>query len=136
MFTITATHKHTNTRRTNTSITNRYLKRTQKTFECFEDGTTECKRWIKSRKLHRINSPAIISYFKNGTIRYEAWYRDGELHRLNAPARIQYFENGTWSESCYKDGNYYRLGAPAIIRYFENGTIEYEEWFKDGELII
>src|SRR3990167_4684919 len=109
MFIQLSPHRQSNIRRTNTSITLRLYKQTQKVISYFVyNGQIQKEEWYKNGKYHRIGgAPAIILYYENGRIRDKSWYKNGELHRPG--------------------------GAPAVILYYENGEILDKSWFKDGK---
>lgn len=131
MFVHTPSHKQLNIRLAcNTSV--HQNRKTQKVRSLYGN---EYDMWIKNRKLHRIDGPAVIRYLENGQLHNIAWYINGKFHRIGAPACICYFENGQIRYNAwYINGKLHRHGgAPADIEYFVNGQIKYEAWYKYGE---
>ena len=50
--------------------------------------------------------------------------------------KTKYYENGNVEfEIWYKDGDLHRLDGPADIDYHENGNVKYKFWWKDGKKI-
>src|SRR3990167_2668559 len=109
MFIQLSPHRQSNIRRTNTSITLRLYKQTQKVISYFVyNGQIQKEEWFKNGKYHHSGgAPAVVSYFENGTILREAWFKNGKYHSVG--------------------------GAPAVVSYFTNGEILYKSWFKDGK---
>ena len=71
--------------------------------------------WVKNKKIHRTNGPAIHS--DSG---YEEWIHKGKRHRLGGPAliwsadnlKVDYFIDGIW---CTTQQEY--LNDPKMIQY-------------------
>ena len=83
-----------------------------------------CKSFLKNRKFHRIDGPAIIN--PDGS---EEWFNEGVRHRLDGPAFSLTMENGSLYLIWYEKGVFHRKDGPAVI--YPNGT---EVWYKYGKV--
>ena len=79
------------------------------------------KIYLKNKKRHRIDGPAVIS--GSG---YEFWYKNGILDRDDGPAFIDKID---YYEAWYKDNELHRLDGPAET--YSNGN---NYWYKNGVL--
>jgi len=106
--------------------------------------TTKSRFYLKNRKYHRENGPAIsysdghTEYWLNGVIHREdgpaviykdgsqRWVQNGDLHRIDGPACI--YNDG--QEQWFRCGIYHREDGPAKIILSETGYWLQEYWLN------